>query len=246
MEKVLYVVEVASPPDPTVGDQVRSRLLDDLGPRLLGTGAVRALSFAVHDTDAAAAPSPAPSADGVLVPLAVVSAWVDNYQRRESLDDAAASLGLASSTYLVAESLVEDYGTTPHGARRDWPDGERSPGVLTVAALNRPADMDEATWLHNWHEVQSPRSLELQPRCRYVRNRVVQRLSPGATDVDGIVEEAWASPAVVADPMQFFLTGGDPDRLGPMVTEMLANVEGALDLARLRSTTMSEYLLRTL
>ena len=78
-----------------------------------------------------------------------------------------------------------------------------------------------------------------------MRNRVVQALTPGAPEVDGIVEEAWASVEVVADPMLFFETGGDPERLGPMVEEMVANVNACLDLARLRSTTMSEDLIKT-
>lgn len=241
----MYVLEAPAPPDGDLGDVLRVALVDEIGPRLLASGAVRALSVAVHDSEAAKAPSPAPSPDGTPVPVALLSAWVDNYQRREPVDHAVASIGLHASAYLVVESLVEDYGTTPHAAPRDWPDGARSRGVLTVAALNRPAGMGEPEWLHNWHEVQSPRSSELQPRCRYVRNRVVQPLSPGATDVDGIVEEAWASAEVVADPMQFFLTGGDRSKLDPIVTEMLTNVQAALDLARLRSTTMSEYLLRS-
>ena len=75
-----------------------------------------------------------------------------------------------------------------------------------------------------------------------MRNRVVQPLTFEAPVVDGIVEEAWASAEVVADPMLFFETGGDPDKLGPMVEEMMANVVACLDLEKLRSTTMSEYL----
>jgi hypothetical protein len=49
----------------------------------------------------------------------------------------------------------------------------------------------------------------------------------------------------VADPMLFFNAGGDPDRLQAHLREMFDNVEACLDLARLRSTTMSEYLLKT-
>jgi hypothetical protein len=222
MEKVLYVLWGDGP----VGDDV--------------VDALRAGPFAsvgAHDEAAAAAPSPAPAPPGEPVHVAFASAWVDCYQRRAEADAAVAATGLDHHAYLVVESLYEQYPTMPAP-------GERSPGVLTVALIHRPDGLDEATWLHNWHEVQSPRSGELQPRRRYVRNRVVQRLTPGAPEVDGIVEEAWPSVEHVADPMLFFETGGDPDKLGPMVTEMLANVEACLDLARLRSATMSEWLLR--
>ncbi|MDQ3293436.1 MAG: hypothetical protein M3527_03150, partial [Actinomycetota bacterium] len=222
MEKVMYLFWGDGPVDADAATALRA------GPFV---------SVGLHDGDAVHAPSPAPAAPGERTHVAFAGAWVDCYQRREEADAAVAAFGLPWDAYLVVESLYEDYATPPTP-------GQRSAGVLTVALIHRPAALDEPTWLHNWHEVQSPRSGELQPRCRYVRNRVVQRLTDGAPPIDGIVEEAWPSTKVVADPMLFFNTGGDPEALGPMVTEMLANVEACLDLARLRSTTMSEYLLQ--
>jgi hypothetical protein len=224
MEKVMYVLRGAL--DAATGDRLRGQLLEWAGET---PGAAAVL---VHDADAAAAPSPAPAPAGEAVHAGIVSVWVDCYQRRPSL----AIDGYDTAEYLVVESVYDDYDTVPG-------DGERSPGVLTVATLNRPANLDEAQWLHNWHEVQSPESGRLQPRTRYVRNRVVQHLTPDAPRIDGIVEEGWASAEVVADPMLFFETGGDPAKLGPMVEEMMVNVVACLDLDRLRSTTMSEYLL---
>ena len=64
--------------------------------------------------------------------------------------------------------------------------------------------------------------------------------------VDGIVEEAWPSPAHVADPMLFFNAAGDPGRLASNIDSMLTSVTACLDLARLRSSTMSEYLMSVL
>ncbi len=159
--------------------------------------------------------------------------WVDCYQSRPQI-----KLGpqYDVAAHLVVESLYENDDVPPAG--------ERAPGVLTVATINCPPGLGEAEWIHNWHEVQSPASGRLQPRRRYVRNRVVQVLTPGAPEIDGIVEETWASAEVVADPLQFFNTGGDADKLGPMVEEMMTNVTACLDLARLRSTTMSEYLVK--
>ena len=224
MEKIVYLVRAM--PDPAAGDLLREELL-----ALARSLDVHAATVLVHDTEASAAPSPAPAPDGEPVHVAQLSVWVDCYQFRPQIDlgpeyDVAA--------HLVVESLYEDHDPPP-------PAGERSPGVLTVATINRPSGLGEAEWLHHWHEVQSPASARLQPRRRYVRNRVVQALTPGAPEIDGIVEEAWASTDVVADPLLFFNTGGDPDKLGPMVEEMMANVTACLDLARLRSTTMSEY-----
>lgn len=226
MEKVVYLIRAL--PDPAACDLLREELRS-----LVGTLDVYAATVLVHDIEASAAPSPAPAPQGERTHVAQLSVWVDCYQFRPNLD-----LGpdYDIAAHLVVESLYEDYDTAPRA-------GERSPGVLTVATINRPSGLDDAEWLHNWHEIQSPASARLQPRKRYVRNRVVQSLTTGAPEVDGIVEEAWESAEVVADPMLFFNTGGDRERLGPMVEEMVANVNACLDLSRLRSTTMSEYLL---
>jgi hypothetical protein len=232
-------------PDPVAGDALRDRLLGDVGPRLLD-GGNRALTVNVHDSAAAAAPSPAPAPEGEDTHVAQLSIWVDSYDRRGDLDAVVASAGLPWSAYLVVESLYDDYGTTPHSGPRAWPDGERSPGVLTDARIHRPQGLDYATWIERWHGTQSPESARLQPRTRYVRNEVVRALTPGAPEAGGIVEEAWPSAEHVADPMLFFNAEGDPQRCRDHIAEMLANVEACLDLGRLRSTTMSEHLVRVL
>jgi hypothetical protein len=231
-------------PDPAAGDALRDRLLGPVADALLA-GRVRGLSVLVHDGAAAEAPSPAPGDGEEAVHVAQVSAWVDSYDKRGELDAAIAGAGLPTSGYLVTESLYEDYGSTPHAAARSWPDGDRSPGVLTVACIHRPAGLAYDEWIERWHGTQSPASGRLQPRTRYVRNEVVRALTPGAPEVHGIVEEGWPSTAHVADPMLFFNAEGDQERLQANLREMFDNVEACLDLARLRSTTMSEYLVRT-
>ena len=117
---------------------------------------------------------------------------------------------------------------------RDWPDGQRSPGVLTVGLIHRPLDLGYDEWIERWHGTQSPRSGALQPRTRYVRNEVVRALTPDAPEVHGIVEEGWPSARHVADPMLFFNTGGDRLRSGRSSRRCSTNVNACLDLARLR------------
>ena len=225
------------------GDVLRARLLGETAPRLLSAG-VRGLSINVHDGDAVPAPSPAPSPEGEDPHVAQVSVWLDSYERRGEVDAAIAELGLRTAAYLVAESLYDDYGTTPHAPPRDWPDGTRSPGVLTVALIHRPEGLDYREWITRWHGTQSPVSAELQPRTRYVRNEVVRALSDGAPEVDGIVEEAWPSTGHVADPMLFF-NATTREELDANVARMIASVDACLDLGRLRSSTMSEYLIKS-
>jgi hypothetical protein len=242
MEKVVYLLWGA--PDPVWGDRLRDRLVGAVSDELLRRG-VHGLTINVHDGAAAQAPSPAPAPAGELTHVAQVSVWLDAYDRRGDLDEVVRDAGLDISGYLVTESLYDDYGTTPHAAPRAWPDGERSPGVLTVARIHRPEGLDYHEWIERWHGTQSPESGRLQPRTRYVRNEVVRGITAHAPEADGIVEEGWPSAEHVADPMLFFNADGDKDRCRQHIEQMMANVDGCLDLARLRSTTMSEYLLRT-
>ncbi len=164
---------------------MRSRRRSSLSPTCEG------LTVNVHDAAAAEAPSPVPAAEGDDVHVAEVSVWLDCYEHGGPVAAAIDALGLRRDAYLVVESLYDDYGTTPHTAPRDWPDGERSPGVLTVALIHRPAGLDYDEWITRWHGTQSPESGRLPPRTRYVRNEVVRALPPGAPEVHGIVEEGW-------------------------------------------------------
>jgi hypothetical protein len=241
VEKLVYVLWGTD--GPAGGDALRDRLLSETAPLLLGAGA-RGLGVDVHDSAAADAPSPVPTPAGEAPHGAVVSVWVDSYDRRQPFEQAIVGLGLRSAGYLVVESLYEDYGTTPHAGPRTWPDGERSPGVLTVALIHRPEGLAYREWIDRWHGTQSPLSAELQPRTRYVRNEVVRPLTVDAPPVHGIVEEAWPSARHVADPMLFY-NAGSADALNANIVRMLDSVNACLDLARLRSATMSEYLVKT-
>jgi hypothetical protein len=242
VEKLIYLLWGEA--DGAAGDALREQLLGPVATHVLAAG-VHALTVNVHDAAAAAAPSPAPAPQGERTHVAEVSVWLDSYQRRESVEAALARATLPSSGYLVIESVVDDYGTTAHASERDWPDGERSPGVLTVALIHRPADLDYREWIRRWHDVQSPESGRLQPRTRYVRNEVIRSLDPDAPEVHGIVEEAWPSVEHVADPLLFFNADGDPATMQANLSRMLDNVQACLDLARLRSTTMGEHLVRS-
>ena len=240
MEKLIYLVWGAGTPEE--GDALRERLLGETGARLEKAG-VRGLSINVHDAEAAEAPSPAPPPGEEEPHVAEIAVWLDCYERRDEVEEAIAALGHRFAGYLVVESLYDDYGTTRHAPPRDWPDGERSPGVLTVALIHRPSGLERSEWIERWHGTQSPVSARLQPRTRYVRNEVVRPLTEGAPAIDGIVDEAWPSARHVADPMLFF-NATSADELDANVSQMMESVNACLDLARLRSSTMSEYLLR--
>lgn len=242
MEKLIYLLWGDGTPE--AGDALRDRLLGETAPRLEASGA-RGLAINVHDREAGLAPSPAPPPDGEEPHVAEVSVWLDCYEGRSGVESALAELGQRHAGYLVVESLYDDYGTTAYASPRDWEDGARSPGVLTVALIHRPEGLEYTEWITRWHGTQSPVSAELQPRTRYVRNEVVRCLTDGAPEVGGIVEEGWPSVGHVADPMLFF-NATSPQELKANVSRMITSVEACLDLARLRSSTMSEYLIKSL
>lgn len=241
MEKLIYLMWGNGAPE--AGDALRDRLLGEVAPRLVASG-VKGLGVNVHDGDAAPAPSPAPAPDGEDPHVAQVSVWLDSYEQRDMVEVALAPLGHRTAGYLVVESLYDDYGTTRYAPARDWADGERSPGVLTVALIHRPPGLGYRAWIHRWHGTQSPVSAELQPRTRYVRNEVVRSLDEGDPEIDGIVEEGWPSTGHVADPLLFF-NAATQEELDANVSRMIASVDACLDLSRLRSSTMSEYLIKS-
>jgi hypothetical protein len=221
--------------------EVAPLLVQDTGRRLLELGP-RGLSMDLDD-DAADFPAPVGPPEGRVLPRAVVSVWLDAYDRRGPFEAVLGRVAEDLVGYQVLESLYTDYGQSPWAGPRDWPDGVRSPGPLTVALFEQKPGTDYEEWLAFWHGHQSPMSEAIQPRCRYVRNTVVRPLAPGAPPYAAIVEEAWPSAADVTDPMRFYCAGDDPDVLQANVTTMLEHVTRIMDVEHLVSLTMSEWIL---
>jgi hypothetical protein len=222
----------------------RGRLARDVvAPALLALGP-RGLSIQVDDEDADV-PVPMPPPAGEPQPGLLVSVWLDRYDDRGPYEAVLRDACERVAGYLVTESLYTDYGGNRFSGPRDWPDGERSPGVVMVTLLRRPEGMDYDDWVTHWHTVQSPVSESMQPRMRYVRNAVVRPLTPDAPPIEGIVEEAWPSAEHMTDPMLFYCADDDEALMQRNLQAMLDSVTAFLDLRELRSFTTSEYLLRT-
>jgi hypothetical protein len=240
MEKLQYLLWL---PQDTARNAVKPLMIDGVGQELLA-GDIRGLTIDLDDDDADVAP-PVPAPAGEHIPSALVSVWVDCYDRRSWIEDIQRCASVRMAGYQVLESLYTDYGTSRWAGPRNWPDGVRSPGILTVATLEQAPDSDFEEWLAFWHGQQSPMSEAVQPRCRYVRNLVVRPLEAGAPRWRGIVEEAWPSAEHVTDPMLFYCADGDPDVMSANITTMLDHVTKLTDLNTLRSMTMSEWILKT-
>jgi hypothetical protein len=230
MEKLVHLIRER--PD-REGADLREQLLGEVVPALAAAGA-DGVSVHVADDDLSIA-GPMPCPDGELPLRAAVSFWLPSHDRRGPAEDVLDGVGVRCDGYLVTESVWSDFGER-RGSPRDWPAGERSPGLVTLAVVHRNPLLDPRTFREFWYGHQSPMSEEVQPRLRYVRNTVAHPVTPGAPPVDGIVVESWPSEEVVSDIVAFH--NGDLVNL----TVMLDSVATVFDMGRLRSIAMSEFL----
>lgn len=106
----------------------------------------------------------------------------DSPEGEEAILDNARSLGGTALGYRVQEHVHRDY-------TRDWPLGQRSPGVKQVVLVRRAAGTSPEQFAAHWLERHAPLALTHHPGVwKYVANVVVERLHPGAPEIDGIAE----------------------------------------------------------
>lgn len=221
--------------------ELGARVMGELVPALAAT-APRGLSLLVDDADAQV-PAPVPLPDDELPIRLAVSVWVDTIDRRAAVEEALAPFGVRRAGYLVTESLVEDYGTTPDWPEpRDWADGERSPGIAVLTVFDKRPDLADDVFYGHWYGHQTPMSAAMQPRVRYVRNAVVRGLTSGAPPLRAIVDEGWPTTGHLTDPKVFFGATDDAE-IGENIRIMLDSMKVFADASTLRTFTMSEYLL---
>ena len=240
MEKLMYLVWL---PEDRTRREVADIVLGPLAKGLLELDPLR-LSIDVWDPESDI-PAPVPTPEGETPLHALVSLWVDAVDYRSPYERVLAEGAEWMAGYQVVESLYRDYGGNRWSAPRHWPDGERSPGVLTVALLQQHPDLEFDEWMTRWHTRISPITEAIQPRTRYVRNAVFRAVTDDAPPLRGIVEEAWPSTRHVTDPMLFYCADGDPERMNAHVSQMLEEITAFTDLSTLRSVTMSEWILKS-
>ncbi len=240
MEKLMYLAWL----DPTsTRAEVSEVMLGRVAGRLLDLEP-RGLSIDVWDPESDI-PAPVPTPEGETPLHALISVWIDAVDHRSPYEEVLWSETSRLAGYEVVESLYRDYGGNQWSEARHWPDGTRSPGVLTVALLEQHPDLSFSEWMTRWHTRISPITESIQPRCRYVRNAVFRAVTEGAPLLRGIVEEAWPSLEHVTDPMLFYCGGGDPERMNANVATMIEEIQAFVDLSTLRSVTMSEWILKS-
>ncbi len=125
-------------------------------------------------------PAPVPTPEGETPLHGLVSLWVDTIEQREAFEVELEAAAASVAGYSVVESLYRDYGGNEWSQPRAWPDGQRSPGVLTVALLQQHPGLSFDEWIRRWHTRISPITEAIQPRTRYVRNAVFRPITDGA------------------------------------------------------------------
>jgi hypothetical protein len=240
VEKLMYLAWLQQG---TSRAEVAEVVLGPVAEALLALDPLR-LTIDVRDPESDI-PSPVPTPEGETPLHALVSLWVDAVDVRAPFEKVLVAASERLAGYSVVESLYRDYGGNLWSTPRDWPDGRRSPGVLTVALLEQHPDQTFDEWMDRWHSRISPITEVIQPRSRYVRNAVFRALTPGAPPVAGIVEEAWPSLEHVTDPMLFYCADGDPERMNAHVTQMIDEITAFVELETLRSVTMSEWIMKS-
>lgn len=239
MDKLIYILLDSRGQDRKQRQQV---LLKEVAPKLLQAAASKLTMYIVdQDSDFKSA---APFHPGERM-CADVSLWLDSLEQCAPCEEIIKAAGFRLAGFLVNEVVYTEYGGNRHSGPRNWPDGQRSPGLVSVTLMERPRRLTREQWIKRWHGRQSPVSEAMQPRSRYIRNVVVKAVTPDAPPYEGIVEEAWPSVKHATAPFLFYGAGRNPLKLLWNVVVMLRSVTSFLDLTRIRTTYTSEYILKS-
>jgi hypothetical protein len=239
MEKLMYLVWERPSIDPAA---LRAQFLDEVAPALL---ALRPHALQMDlDDEHAQMQSMVPVPGDELPVRACVSIWIDAHDERQPYEAILRAAGTRRAGYLVTESMYRDYGDNEHATKRDWPDGTRSPGIITLTIFDKPAGVDDDTFYGHWYGHQSPMSEDMQPRARYVRNAVTRSLTPGAPRYRAIVEESWPSVEHMTNLHTFFGASSN-EELGENIRVMLDSTKLLYDPATMRNYPLSEYIIKS-
>ena len=232
MEKLIYVIWKQEDMSTEVFCET---LLDVTAKRLLDLG-VHRLSMNLADQFTAYAEGMRMAR--ITPPISgTISVWLDTALNRSPVEQAIAEMTSRYAGYLVVESVP--IVNTTHVA----PVGQRTPNVLTVAFLERPTHIPLEEWIERWKGHHTRVAIETQSTHLYIQNEVVRPLTENAPPWSAIVEEGFPAEAL-EDPMVFYDAQSSEEKLKENQTRMMESVHGFLDLNRIESHPMSEYILK--
>ena len=230
MEKLVYLTFPDAGFD---GKAYRDHLLQNAAPAIMATPGLRGLRVEVNDLLGDMPPPMLLLGDGASLGAAV-SVWLDSLDTRVGIEQALQAQGERLEGYLVTESV-------PQACKdRDWPDGERSPGVTHFTWFEKAEGISDAAFFRNWFEVHTPFSFELHPlRWEYIRNAVARAVTADAPSIRAIVGERFRELRDYTD----------PERLFGSEEVLLKSAKEAGDFANpqaMHSLPLSEYIIKSL
>lgn len=126
---------------------------------------------------------------------AVIETWFESLEdftdpaRAWDSEDGARAVRENGDALVASEHVYHIDETIQKQYERDWPDGERSPGIKSVFPVNRTEWMDGAQFADHWHHSHGPLAVKHHiGLSKYVQNVVVAALSEGAPWYDGFAE----------------------------------------------------------
>ena len=213
----------------------------DLSPQLLGPVAEALLDLdlpgvTVNVRDAAVRDSLMTLTTLAPPVQAFVSLWVEQHYAPQV---SAAIQALRPVAESVAAYLVTESAPMPPPPS---PPGQRAAGLVNVALLRRPAELDEATWLTRWQRDHTPVAIETQSTFGYVRNEIFRPITEGAPmQWTAIVEESFPIEALT-DPHAFYDAKNEAE-YQVNFKRMMDSCGRFLDHGPIEVTFVSEYYL---
>lgn len=229
MEKLVYVLWKKA--DESDGSFAK-RLLTETAPRLQEAGA-RFLKISVVDDDVAAG---AGLRIGQMDPAkaGLATFWVHQAQERGELEGLLSDACGDIFGFLVAESRALVPTTEIAKA------GERTPGFHLVTCITPQPGLERDAFIGIWHEEFRDIAIETQSTFDYVRNEIIRPLTGNDLGWAAVVEEGFPIGAL-DDQAVFYDAVGDADRQKANAGRMFESVQKFLDLSKIESHPMSEY-----
>jgi hypothetical protein len=231
MEKLVYVLWKRT--DAT-REELRDALIGDVAKTLAEAGARRLAVSAADEHVGYAQGSVISHLDAAID--AVVTFWLDTHLDRAPHQQALQRVSARCAGYLVLES-VPLVNTSNIAAP-----GERTPGINTIAFLEKPDRLSYDEWLEIWQGSHTAVGIETQSSFLYIQNAVVRALTEGAPAWVAIVEEGFPADAL-RDPMVFYDAGDSEQKLAENRGRMIASCRRFIDFDRLESHVFSQYVL---
>jgi hypothetical protein len=231
MEKLVYVVW--KQPETSVED-FRDDLVGARGKRLTLLGAKK-LAVSVADEHVAYAQGSVIT--HIEAPItAIASFWLNTHLDRAPLEELIAGVASRYAGYLVLESVpvVNTTHTVPTGAR--------TPGINTIAFLEKPDRLTYGEWLDLWQGHHTRVGIETQSTFLYIQNAVVRAVTEDAPPWVAIVEEGFPREALT-DQKVFYDAGDSDEKLEENRRRMVESCMRFIEFDHLESHMFSQYVL---